>query len=95
VDILSAMRDPALFGGTFAGPTWDSWQSALAAVFGLPLSPEQLDLFQACTGRQAAPTERSEKGSSASATVSERVPSRAPREKVGPSNRVGAPVMAC
>src|SRR6266446_1455759 len=34
---------------------------------------------------------RSEKGSSASATVSERVPRRAPREKVGPSNGVGAP----
>lgn len=50
--ILDAL---ALLGPLFADPTWAPWVAVLKALFGLPLGPEELVLFQRCTGRTAAP----------------------------------------
>jgi phage terminase large subunit-like protein len=57
VTILEAMADPALFGRWFAGATWDAWRAFLAGLFGLPLPPTLLAIYQEHTGRVAAPTE--------------------------------------
>jgi hypothetical protein len=55
VNILQAMDDPALFAPHFRGPTWEPWRSWLAALFGLPMTAGQLELYRAHTGRQTAP----------------------------------------
>jgi hypothetical protein len=39
---------------------WGSWRAFLAAVFGLPMSPPELALYRACTGRQDPPTEQAD-----------------------------------
>jgi hypothetical protein len=54
--ILEALRDPALFGGMgFDKPSWDRWRVFLTALFGLPMSPEQLEIFKHHTDRSTAP----------------------------------------
>jgi hypothetical protein len=53
--ITEALTDPAIFGPSFAGDTWDAWAAFLSACFGLPLSQSQLETFRACTGRVDAP----------------------------------------
>jgi hypothetical protein len=51
--ILDAIGDPKLFGQHFRKrKSWQSWRAFLATLFGLPLDPEQLQLFRDCTGRQ-------------------------------------------
>ena len=40
----------------FRGPSWAPWKAFLAALFGLPLSDAQLDLYRRHTERQTAPT---------------------------------------
>lgn len=56
MNLLQAMRDPQLFGPWFRDDaTWAAWRAFLAALFGLPLSPDQIETFRACTGRLAAP----------------------------------------
>jgi hypothetical protein len=54
MNILQAMGDPALFG--LKGPTWDAWRAALAAIFALPITKEQLAVYRTCTGRSEPPT---------------------------------------
>ncbi len=49
---------PSIFGCAFDGPTWDAWRVALKAFFGLPMTPAELAIFEACTGRTIAPTEQ-------------------------------------
>ena len=56
MNLLEALDDEQLFKSRMAGPSWDGWRTALAALFGLPLDPAGLDLFRRCTGRQTAPT---------------------------------------
>jgi hypothetical protein len=57
VTILDAVRDKLLFAPWFRKPeTWASWFAFLAALFALPLTPEQLAVFQQCTGRTDPPT---------------------------------------
>src|SRR5215470_17555416 len=51
------MRVPALFGGTFAGPSWAPWRAFVAAVFALPMSEEQAALYRKHTGRTKLPVE--------------------------------------
>ena len=54
--ILEALRDPALFGGMgFDKPSWDRWRVFLTALFGLPMAPEQLEIFKHHTERSTAP----------------------------------------
>jgi hypothetical protein len=56
MNILQALDDPKVFGQFFKGPTWDAWRVFLAALFGLPLTSEQLTLYTKHTGRTTAPT---------------------------------------
>ena len=56
MNILQAIDDPDLFASGFADrATWAAWRAFLAALFGLPMSPDQLTLFTQCTGRSIAP----------------------------------------
>lgn len=58
MNILSAIRDPKLFGpwiGTSAG-SWDAWRAFLATLFGLPLELDQEPIFRECTGRTSTPS---------------------------------------
>jgi hypothetical protein len=51
--ILDAMADPRVFRKQLrAGPNWLAWRSFLAALFGLPMTAEQLAIFAHCTQRQ-------------------------------------------
>jgi hypothetical protein len=54
--ILQAVEDPRLFAPWFKDSTWAAWRAWLAALFGLPMTPDQLALFTQCTGRSVAPT---------------------------------------
>ena len=57
IDIITAMMDPQLFGGTFAGSSWDAWRVLLRAAFGLGLAlPWEHQLYRRCTGRSVVPT---------------------------------------
>jgi hypothetical protein len=50
--ILQAMAASAVFAKQLRpGPNWDAWRAFLAALFGLPMSPEQLAIFNHCTQR--------------------------------------------
>ena len=48
--LLDALADDAIFAPHF-GAEWDQWRTFLRATFGLPLTPDELALFTACTGR--------------------------------------------
>jgi hypothetical protein len=50
-------EDPNLFGGSFSGPSWAAWRVMDRALFGEPLTAEQLEIFTSLTGRTEAPTE--------------------------------------
>jgi hypothetical protein len=57
ISLLDAIEDQKLFGPWFRDPsTWAAWKAFLAALFGLPMTPEQLAIYQAHTGRAEAPT---------------------------------------
>ena len=54
--ILDAIRDPSLFAPWFRDPsTWRAWFSFLSALFGLPMDPETLAIYQRHTQRKTAP----------------------------------------
>ncbi len=57
ISILNALADPKLFGRAFEGGSWAAWQSFLAALFALPLSPTELKTYQQHTGREKPPTQ--------------------------------------
>jgi phage terminase large subunit-like protein len=58
VNILEAIDDPALFKPWFRQPeTWRAWRAFLASLFALQMTPDQREIYSACTGRQAPPTE--------------------------------------
>jgi hypothetical protein len=53
VTILDALNDPHLFGQHFKDKrTWSAWRAFLAALFALPLTTDQHQLFKQCTGRE-------------------------------------------
>lgn len=57
IDILQACRDTHLFGPWFRDrSSWDAWFAFLAALFGLPMTKQQFEVFRNCTGRTVAPT---------------------------------------
>lgn len=57
--ILDAMADAKLFAPWFRNrATWLAWSALLAALFGLPLTDEQLAIYRECTGRDSPPTRR-------------------------------------
>ncbi len=48
--------EPDLLGGAFRDrSTWVAWFAFLRAMFGLPLSADELAIYQECTGRSEAP----------------------------------------
>jgi hypothetical protein len=50
--ILEAMHDKTLFGGAFPDPeSWRAWRVFLVGLFGLPLHPDDRELFEQHTGR--------------------------------------------
>jgi hypothetical protein len=56
VNILDALDDPNVFGGFFRSGTWDAWRVFLAALFGLPMTDDQLATYRRFTGRTTPPT---------------------------------------
>jgi hypothetical protein len=56
MDIRRAINDPKVFGQFFRAETWNAWRVFLAAMFGLPLTRDQLAIFQQFTGRTTPPT---------------------------------------
>jgi hypothetical protein len=58
VTVIDAIHDEELFARWFRDrATWQAWLAFIAALFGVPMTPDQLATFQACTGRTEAPTE--------------------------------------
>jgi hypothetical protein len=55
-NIIRAINDRSLFGRYFQAESWTAWRVFLAALFGLPLDPDQRPLFERFTGRTTAPT---------------------------------------
>ncbi|MGE0703609.1 MAG: hypothetical protein AB7P22_06680 [Vicinamibacterales bacterium] len=60
--ILDVMTDPKLFGSWFAGDSWEAWKSWLAALFCLPMTPQQLAIYRTCTQREHPPATRPREG---------------------------------
>ncbi len=54
--ILDAISDARVFGEHFSADTWRAWTAFLAALFALPMTPEQTATYQRFTGRSAPPT---------------------------------------
>jgi hypothetical protein len=55
VNILDAMKDNNAFAMHFRGGTWDAWRAFLGALFALPMTSEQLAIYQKHTGRSKLP----------------------------------------
>jgi hypothetical protein len=51
----AAINDPALFGGAFAGPSWDTWRAVLKAAWAEPLSAAELAAFRSVAGDRDPP----------------------------------------
>ena len=56
MNILRALDDPKVFAPFFRGDSWGAWRVFLAALFALPLTAEQLAVYQRHTGRSAPPS---------------------------------------
>jgi len=56
VTILDACADPNLFAQWFKRGDWTAWFAFLAALFGLPMSAEQLAIYRKCTQRLEPPS---------------------------------------
>lgn len=57
MNLLDAIEDEALFGPWFKDrETWVAWTAFIAALFGLPMTPEQEVLYRKCTGRIELPS---------------------------------------
>jgi hypothetical protein len=55
--IIKAANDPKLFGPWFRNAaTWQAWFAFLAALFALPMTPEQFETYKQCTGRTVPPS---------------------------------------
>jgi hypothetical protein len=46
---------PNVFGGFFRAGTWAAWRVFLAALFGLPMTDDQLATYRRLTGRTTPP----------------------------------------
>jgi hypothetical protein len=55
--ILDAMADRNLFAPWFGGPSWGAWRAFLAALFALPATDGQKQIFTERTGRTDWPME--------------------------------------
>jgi len=58
INIVDAIRSPRLFGclpGFKSLDTWTAWLVVLKAIFGLPMTADDLAIFQRHTGRVSPP----------------------------------------
>jgi hypothetical protein len=55
MNILQALDDQNVFAPFFRGPTWSAWRAFFAALFALPMTPEQLATYSKHTGRASPP----------------------------------------
>lgn len=55
--IIDVMTDPHYLGRYFRGPSWEPWKAFLCALFALPMTPAQLDIFRRHTQRMNPPTQ--------------------------------------
>ena len=56
MNLLEAIHDKNLFGRFFHDTnSWRAWHACLAALFALPMAPDELDIYKQCTGRQTPP----------------------------------------
>ena len=55
MNLLAALDDPLLFKPLFPGSSWGPWRAFIKALFGLPLTDADLDLYRRHTERTAAP----------------------------------------
>ena len=63
VTIIDAIADKHLFAPWFKDcATWQSWFAFLAALFALPMTPDQLAIYKECTGRSEPPTTQATEG---------------------------------
>ncbi|CAD7044715.1 terminase [Pseudorhizobium endolithicum] len=59
MNLLEALDDPNLFQPWIKdSSSYVAWRTFLAALFGLPMTDEQKEIFQECTGREHPPTEQ-------------------------------------
>ena len=57
MNIREAIARKEIFGAAIKNiETLTAWLTFLSAMFGLPMSPGEADIFRACTGRQTLPT---------------------------------------
>lgn len=54
--IREAMDNPDVFGEQFQGESWNAWKVFASALFGLPMTSDEVEVYQRHTGRTAAPT---------------------------------------
>jgi hypothetical protein len=57
MNVLQAIADAKVFAPWFQRGDWTAWHAFLAALFGLPMTADQLALYQTCTGRITPPAE--------------------------------------
>jgi hypothetical protein len=55
VSILDDIDNPGLFGPFFRGGSWGPWRAFLAALFALPMTDAEAELYRHHTGRQTPP----------------------------------------
>ncbi len=58
MNIIEALDDPNLFGGAalgFGEPSWDRWKVWLKALWALPMTTAEAEIFHHHTGRGSAP----------------------------------------
>jgi len=61
--ILDAVVDANLFAPWFKDrATWRAWHAFLAALFALPMTPDQLAIYRECTGRDEPPSSPASEG---------------------------------
>lgn len=53
--LLDALNDPEIFGRHF-GAEWDAWRTYIKALFALPMTAQDVELYRQCTGRSEPPT---------------------------------------
>ena len=53
--ILADLDNPELFGPFFRGGSWGPWRAFLAALFALPMTEAEAELYRHHTGRQTPP----------------------------------------
>jgi hypothetical protein len=57
ITLSRALTDPALFGSTFAAPSFWTWRVVAKLIDGMTLTePREVELFQQCTGRSKLPS---------------------------------------